>query len=145
MKNERTQTTMARPEWHIAIDERAALLHVRIAGLFELEDWFLVLDAVATTAGARPGMNVIYDAREAHFSFSTSDIDRLVAELPTHLEPRGRGCWSGFVVGTDVDFGISRMIHTLASRLPYQAEVFRSVAEAESWMFRARALAGCAA
>ncbi len=122
------------PQWSMRVDDQGGVLRVFLSGRFGLDEWFEVLDAMPTTPGFRPGLNAIFDGREADFGFSSEEIQRLVMKLRDRVESRGTGFRSAFVVGAEVDYGIARMITALVDQLPFVAAAFRSVNEAESWV-----------
>ncbi len=122
------------PQWSMRVDDQGGVLRVFLSGRFRLDEWFEVLDAMPTTPGFHTGLHTIFDGREAHFGFSSEEIQRLVMKLRDRVESRGTGFRSAFVVDEDVDYGIARMITALVDQLPFEAAAFRSVTEAESWV-----------
>ncbi len=121
-------------KWEASVDGSVGLIRVHLTGLFSINDWWSVLKSLPDLAGFRPGMPSIYDARRASFDFSVDDVRRLVAGIPDHLNRRGTGFRAAFVVGTDVDYGVSRMIQGLTDGLPFEATTFRSLEDAEKWV-----------
>jgi hypothetical protein len=119
------------PHWETSFRDGA--LHVRLEGIFDWPAWRGVLRGVATVPGYGPNATVIYDAREAGFDFSASDVRELVADVESHQSRRGPDFRVAFVVARDLDFGISRMIQSLCAELPFEAITVRSMDEAEQW------------
>jgi len=116
------------------VDDERDLLRVVLSGRFGLNEWFEVLDEMPNTPGFHLGIHAIFDGREAHFGFSSDEIQRLVMKLRYRVEGRGTGFRSAFVVGAEVDYGIGRMIGALTDQLPFDTAAFQSVTEAESWV-----------
>ena len=126
------------PQWNISVDEGLGVAICVLVGSFDLDTWFRVLEEFPTTPGFRPGISSLIDAREARLDFFHEDGDRLLAKLGPYLQRRGGGGFrSAWVVSSDVDFEVTRMIQTLLDELPIEAAVFREMDEAEIWVTRA--------
>ena len=76
-------------QWSMRVDDEGGLLRVFLRGRFGLDDWFAVLDAMLTTPGFHPGIDVIFDGREARFGFSSEETQRLVMKIRNRVESRG--------------------------------------------------------
>lgn len=124
-------------DWHAEVDERLGLLRIILTGTFDLEAWRLVLERLPEAPGLRPGMPTLVDARKAELRFFYDDTPGLVALVKTYLGKRGGDYRSAWVVASDSDYGVSRMVQTTLAELPIEASIFRDIGEAQAWVVAA--------
>ena len=121
------------PQWEASIDESLGILRVIAKGDFGPDEWRSLLADV----WSKPEWRVprrLYDARQAGFNFSADETRAFAEEVEGNPLYDVAGMRVAFVVSRDLDFGISRMIQILCDDMPFQADTFRSIEEAERWV-----------
>lgn len=83
-----------------------------------------------------PGYNTIDHLQvKSAPDISAADLNKIVDYLRSTMNIRGQGWKSAIVADSDLAFGMSRMYEQLADQLPYEIMVFRTLEEAEKWLF----------
>ena len=82
----------------------------------------------------QPGMNLLWDGREAALDFSTADVIKLVRFFSARQALRGAGFRVALVAGSSFTFGMARMYEGHAAELPEQIRVFRDFDDARRWV-----------
>jgi len=123
-----------RIEWHASVDEDLHVLRIVLEGTIDLESWRTVLQKLPETPGLRPGINTLVDARAASLDFFLTGSRPLIELVKAYLGKRGGGYRSAWVVSSDLDYGVSRMVQSTLRALPIEAAVFRDIGEAEAWV-----------
>ena len=117
----------------IDIDARVITRTVRGATTFD--EITGVFEETLAHPDFRPGMDAIWDLRQADLTNLTRDDMRCIAEyMQRKSETRGTGYKAALVVFREVDFGFSRMCKTYADDLPVRLQIFRSLEEAQAWL-----------
>lgn len=80
------------------------------------------------------GMDVIWDSADAKLYFSTSDLREVIRIMESRTVKRGSGYKVAIIAKKSVVFGMSRMLSAFSATGPFEAMVFRTIAEAEEWI-----------
>lgn len=122
--------------FHIAFDADRRLLVVTLDGDGSVDEELDVLRAAASRGPDGASLRVLVDRLTAGLGLSPADVPRLVEEI----EARGdalRGMRVAQVVGSDLDFGMLRMLELKSQArvaVGFGFGVFRSVPEACGWL-----------
>lgn len=116
------------------VDPERRILHLRFCGEFTLEDFLPFVGSIRSLDGYEPGMDAVYDYREASFLFSAADVQALRGQMQGQELDWGTNWRLAAVVSTDVMFGICRMMSTWFDDAPWDSAVFRSMEEADAWV-----------
>jgi hypothetical protein len=121
--------------WHM--DEKAALVTVRVQGALTLEGARQALMSLYAEPKYRSPMVDLWDLREAEIDSGPGDVQRFVQFIQASRGDRGSD-QTALVVARPADFGISRMYQTLAEgTLPFSIQVFMRIEDAYAWLGRA--------
>lgn len=120
--------------WHI--DEDAGLVTVRVDGLLTLEDAREALTELYAQPSYRPPIVDLWDLRCAQIDSGPGDVQAIVRFIEGRRGDRGTN-QTALVVGSMVDFGISRMYQAHAeASLPISVRAFTQLDEAYAWLDR---------
>lgn len=120
-------------EYIKTIDAERNLTVIRVVGDLILEE---IEDAVIEFYANDPTPNLIWDMTQANAQrLSTDDIKRIITYSRPRSGTRARAR-TAFVLGDDLEFGLSRMYGSLAAahRLPVAIGTYRSMDEAMAWI-----------
>ena len=118
----------------IGVDAESGLATVVVHGVLTEDGIRGFFDAVLRHPDFVPGMHVLADVRDASMDLSAAAMARLIDFFKRNRGRRGLGN-DVIVVGSDVDYGVGRMIEAYtAEPLPYDVRVFRSVREGLQWL-----------
>ena len=95
-----------------------------------------VLSQLITSLTGKPTHLVLWDIREGTLAdLSNSDV-QMVVKKGAPFADRRKGGRTAIVCSKEVDYGISRMIKTIASlgHVPVEFEVFRDIEGAREWL-----------
>jgi len=83
--------------------------------------------------GYRPGMNALWDLREADLTgLDRKALERLSEVIRQH--PARLGAKIAIVVVRDVDYGIMRMWQVYGEDAPQNRRVFAKITDAQAWL-----------
>ena len=116
------------------VDPERRVLHLRLLGGFPLDQFLVFVAGITSLEGYEPGMDALYDAREAEFLFTAADVQALREQMMGQELMFGTDWRLAAVVSTDVMFGICRMLSSWFDDAPFDSRVFRSLEEAEAWV-----------
>ena len=104
-------------------------------GEFTVDEYLDGMEAFLRSEVFRPGIDSLWDFRQVSVQSVTADNLRSVAQYNKSLVPmRGESWRVALVVSAEVAFGLSRMFAAYVESAPNEVEVFRSMAEAETWL-----------
>lgn len=119
-----------------AIDIQTGVLMRTVRGAISFEEFTRVIEETLVHPDFRPGMDSIWDLRQADLTNLTrEDMRRIVEYIERQDETRGTGYKAALVVSREVDYGFTRMYKTYADGLPVRLDIFRSLEEARAWLF----------
>lgn len=114
--------------------EELNLLVVRLWGELPHSEELEAITVGLADPRLRPGLRILADRRQATITSSSVQMRGAVDLVKDKISKIGKPKVAN-VVAKDVDFGMVRMFEMQAeSRLPHDFMVFRSVAEACSWL-----------
>lgn len=94
-----------------------------------------VIETVFAHPRFRPGINVLYDLRNAPGVSLTTDDVRLVGEYGRAIKDRRGPAWKAAIVVTGLaEYGLGRMFEILNSEAPFKTKVFMDAGEARMWL-----------
>jgi len=120
--------------WTASVDSEAGILLLELDGTMDFDAWRVLLGSLPDLPGMVPGLDTLVDARKARLDFFFRDGQRLVEVVEEYLARRGPAYRSAWVVATDPDYGVSRMVQTVLESLPIEAAVFRDMGDARVWL-----------
>jgi hypothetical protein len=112
------------------INEAENLVSVFVSGAVDLPSSRELLVAVTGDARFNPTLNFLVDVRDMTASPSASDL-RQFADFLGQMKTLGR---FGVVAAPGVQYGMGRMIATLAGLRDIRMGVFRDEARARAWL-----------
>jgi hypothetical protein len=119
------------------IDEQAQLVTVRVHGPLTLEEARQALTELYAQPSYCPPIVDLWDLRTAQINSGPGDVQAFVSFIQSRRGDRGTA-QTALVVGSMVDFGISRMYQSLAEcTLPISIRAFTQLDEAYAWLDRA--------
>jgi hypothetical protein len=118
----------------IAIDERGGFMRVTLTGALGFEAYVESFEALVSHASYRPGVNALWDFREAPLAGLPTETLRRIIRFSAERRELRRGARVAIVVSSDADFGVARIFEAVAADLPIQFQVFRDIGEAEVWV-----------
>jgi hypothetical protein len=119
--------------FHFPADIDAAVFEV--AGEFSVADYLDAMDRFMRSEGFYPGINSIWDVRQAVTDAITGEDLQVIAEHIKKIASKRGPKWKvAIVVGSDLNYGLSRMFQAYTGSSPGEAQVFRSIEEAEAWI-----------
>lgn len=118
----------------IVVDPDLGLLRVTLSGRYDLRSWIELIQGITSVPGYEPGMNALYDAREAQYDFSRDDVRHLAEWIHARLDEWGEGWRHATIVSTDVMDSLTRTVGSWFEDAPFQAAVFREEDDAVRWL-----------
>lgn len=121
----------------IKVDAQRGFVRIVLVGEQSLEEIKQAFSSLLEHPDYRPGMNRLWDIREASVSSLTADQLRDIERHARALEPTPEHLRVAVLVSRDVDFGVIRMLESLANeKAPVTVDscVCRDLAEAEEWV-----------
>lgn len=121
---------------HVDVEARRVTLAFR--GTLDIMDLMRVVQRIAETDGYEPGMDAVYDLRNARFAFGQEHVQELRAWADGTLNTWGTGWRLAAVASDDVMFGYSRMLAGWFADAPWDARAFRDLESALGWLDEGR-------
>ena len=112
-------------------DERRRII-VTTIGIVGIDDLLAVMDRQAGEGTWQYGM--LYDSRRVASVASQTDVRAALKHVEALSRTHGRRGPVAFVTTMPAAYGMVRMYSTLADQLHQAVEVFRDLADAESWL-----------
>ena len=125
------------PIWTLRFDGLRNLLHVRLEGPHT--EWTVraVLDAASSAGEYQPGMNQLWDVREADLSVLDGDAVQHLVEHMVSL-PLEKDVKVAIVAVRPLEFGLARISQAYFDDLATTTtRAFDSAEEAEAWLLGA--------
>ena len=119
---------------HFEIDPDRELAIITVTGRLTLAE---LVEGLHDYGKAGATRLELYDARGLEGErITTSEVDTLVEYIQKFPHVRGAESRTVVVVNTNLDFGITRMVSLLTeASVSFEVNVFRSMEEAEAWLF----------
>ncbi|MEM1415737.1 MAG: STAS/SEC14 domain-containing protein [Myxococcota bacterium] len=114
----------------VVMDPRG-FARVRAAGALTPEKALAIFRNLYGHDDHEPGMDVLYDLREADLSRLQADEMKVMFSRLGELPPADR---AAIVVREDVDYGVMRMWFVFSSTNAGERKIFREVEAAERWL-----------
>jgi hypothetical protein len=95
-----------------------------------------IINALKIEYTGQPSLNVLWDCTNGMLKHITTDQVKAILSFVENIAEGRRGGKTAFVGDKNFEFGLMRMYGTLAemAEIPFQVEVFRSMAEALQWL-----------
>ena len=108
---------------------------VTITGKFDLDAFKDFYKQMVAHPDFSPGMNVIWDTRQADiFKISQEEMRTVSGHIAQLTKDRGAGR-GALVVSDDISFGVSRMGEMMTEKfVTVTVRVFRDIENAEKWI-----------
>ncbi|MFC1828737.1 hypothetical protein ACFL0O_03890 [Thermodesulfobacteriota bacterium] len=119
--------------FHFETDVNAAVFEV--VGEFSVANYLEVMERFMHSDGFYPGIDAIWDVRQAVTDALTAEDIQSIAEHTRKIAATRGPKWKvAIIVGTDADYGMSRMYQAYAGSTPTEVMVFRSMSDARTWI-----------
>jgi hypothetical protein len=115
------------------VDNDKQLTILRVVGEVSFKE---IMTALKQFMEKQPTLNELWDFREGKLPTVTSgNLEQIAFYVRDNAHERAGGK-SAFVASRDLEYGLSRMMRTLAEmkEVPLEIEVFRSFEEATQWL-----------
>ena len=119
--------------YRIRVDERLGCIAVRWFGTFSAETCRRFFDELAQLPYFRKCARLIHDGRQCDLSIDSAEIFR-AARLPYVEADRDEPLRVAIVVGSELGYGMMRIMSTTRSRDDVRIHIFRSYGEAAEWL-----------
>ena len=117
------------------INSESGLVTLTATGRLDLNVMRMAIDEMIRDPDFRPGIDIIWDLRNADASSATVLEMRQLAEfVNVRQKERGEHYKVAVVVKRELDYGIAKIYVAIADRLPLQFKVFRSIDDAHQWI-----------
>jgi hypothetical protein len=122
-------------EYRIRIDAGLPYLLIELTGDFDVRALEKCYREFLSHPSWKTGMDILWDCRRCSLvSLAESDMRIIGKMTEKYRDARGAGK-AAWVVGKDVDFGLSRMFEIInEEKVVFQFRVFRSLAQARDWI-----------
>ena len=119
--------------YRIHIDERLGCIAVRWFGHFSADACKHFFDDLAVTPYFRKCTKLIHDGRQCSFAIDSAEMIR-AARLPYVEAQRDGPLRIAIIVGTELAYGMLRIMSSTRSRDDIQIHIFRGYGEAADWL-----------
>lgn len=122
-------------DYTISVNRNLSFFMIALSGRFDVRDLETCYLDMLDHANWKTGADVLWDATDCTFDHLGARDVRAIGEMTEkYREQRGNGK-AAWVVGRDVDFGISRMFELLnKEKVVFDFRVFKTVEEAKEWI-----------
>jgi hypothetical protein len=118
----------------IHIDSEAALVTFVCKGTITYSEVEQAFEEMFADGGFRPGINALWDLREASIGLYAQQIPDLLRMVRERQSDRGTGYRVAILVAGSPDFGLSTLFEMSAHSMPFEVRVFRSHTQAVEWL-----------
>lgn len=118
----------------LTVDETKGIAYIRLSGLLSEEVILSAFDAAVADERYRSGMGRLWDFREADLSALDTLTIVAMAKHSTRFSAGINDVKVSFVVGRDLEYGLTRMFQAFSGDAETDVAVFLSMEEAEAWM-----------
>jgi hypothetical protein len=125
---------------HRTIDTEKGIVYTTVSGALTLNEIRADMEHLNTEAGYHPGMPVLVDLRGVVKLLTKEETAQLADFIKSNPRTVKRG-QRALLVGSELAFGMYRMLESLASGSAVEYRVFRSEQEARIWIEDAAILA----
>lgn len=118
----------------IQVDGDAHRVRLSFNGTLGLADLMAVISRIAGMDGYEPGMDALYDLRQATFTFGHVDVQELREWAEGSFGVWGTDWRLAAVADSDLMFGYSRMMESWFTDAPWDVRSFRDLESAIAWL-----------
>ena len=122
-------------DFMIVNDKECPYFQIELAGQFDLQDLESCYVEILNHPNWVVGLDILWDARKCTFAHLGKDnLHAITGMTSKYKEQRGEGR-AAWVVGRDIDFGISRMFELLSKdTVIFDFHVFKTIQEAQDYL-----------
>jgi hypothetical protein len=118
----------------VRIEPDHKLIIFECTGLVVFEDVRSAFESIFNDPGFTPGINALWDLREASIGLRMQEIPGLLEMISARQKDRGKDYRVAILVAGSPDFGLSTLFEMSAHAMPFAVRVFRSRTEATRWL-----------
>lgn len=116
------------------IEPERRLVRVKITGDSTMEDIIGAINEAVNDPRSEPGFSILSDHTEVGEPLTTPQAHEMVAHFE-NLKERMSGCRWAVVSQKAASIGMMRMLSVLLNSIPMTLEIFKTIEEAEEWLF----------
>jgi len=116
------------------IDPESKLVTFRCSGTVVFAEIEAAFDSMFADPSFEPGINAIWDLREASIGVYAQQIPDLLRMIQNRQDARGTGYRVAILVAGSPDFGLSTLFEMSTHAMPFEVRVFRSTTQAARWL-----------
>jgi len=116
------------------VDSQFQLVTFRCSGTVVLDEVERAFDAMFRDPSFQPGINALWDFREASIGLYAQQIPDILRMIRTRQQDRGTGYRVAILVAGSPDFGLSTLFEMSSHAMPFEVRVFRSSTQATRWL-----------
>jgi len=117
----------------IDIEPDANLVAITVVGDFGLEDMATLFDNALRDPLFRPGMDILWDVRQATLHAAPGDPTRFTMHVRANRHRRGSNYRAAAVVNDPQAAALAQVYKALASDLVTEVKVFETLEAARAW------------
>jgi hypothetical protein len=118
----------------LQFDQDKYIAYIKLSGRPTEEEVLGAFEAAVADQRYKLGMGRLWDFTDADLTGFETDTIRRMAQFSKKFPKGICDVKVAFVTDKMVDYGLSRMFEAFSQDAQTQIEVFRSIAEAETWM-----------
>lgn len=117
------------------IDPESGLVTFTVSGFANIRNLQEALAELLEDSGFQKNVDVLWDFRNTEAPApEAQELRELVNFIDRNKAVRGAGYKVAIVVFRDLDYGLARMFEAYADKLPFDLQIFRDMALAQSWL-----------
>lgn len=118
----------------LRIDDEKGIAYIKFSGAIDKEAILAAFDAAVSDPSYKPGMARLWDFRDADLSSLDAAVIAEMAEYPTRFPEGICDVKVAFVVGRQLEYGLTRMFQAFSHDAQTTTSTFYSIEEAEAWL-----------
>ena len=118
----------------ISIDPASNLVAITVVGDFGLSDIATTFDEMLRDPTFRPGMDILWDLRQANIHADPGDTTRYSMHVRANRERRGANYRAAAVANDPQAVALAQVYKALASDLVVEVKVFNTPEAARAWL-----------
>lgn len=116
------------------VDVAAGLVRHHCTDRVPMRDIMQAFNRITQHPDYRPGMNVLWDLREAVFATTPDELQALVTHVARERNRHGTGYRLAVVASDSTQTMLADIFKALATPLTFQVRIFRNPDKARAWL-----------